>query len=874
MAEALLSGVKVLDLTWYIAGPACTKLLADYGADVLKVERPDGGDPARNIGPFLNDDPHPDKSITFSYLNLNKRGITLDLKSAAGKKALLDLVKGVDILVESFSPRVMGALGLGYQALKEVNPTLVMTSISNFGQDGPYRDFKASELVLTGMGKDQYHNGIDGRQPLKLGGNAALHQAGYLAALATLAGYWFAAVQGVGQHIDCSMQQMLSTDIDFKTANVLAWAYNGRGYEGRRDPRDTVTNIGRVAVYPCKDGFIRMRMMFPQWSRFVQLLQSPELEALKMPEDYFNLDYLPLVDAIWYSWCADRTKQEIMEQCQSRKIWCGAVNTPLDALKDPQFRHRGFWVEVDHPVSGVQTYPGAPVDIPDAPWAVRRPAPLLGQHNDEVFGDPRVSSREGVIASRQTAFSRTTPAERREEKAQEVRLPLEGIRVVDMAVIWAGNYAAWLLGSLGAEVIHIENPFHYPDWSRWQAWNDPRLVFQPLGGGHDRIPGTHPWNESPVYNRIFWNRKTCSINLNCAEGKDVMMRLIRESDVFVENNSASAVEHLGIGHEVLLGANPRLVCINMPAWGRSGPYKDYVGTGGVHQAIAGEEWTRGYPDRDHPSHNTGRFPMDTAGGVLAAATAIMGLNYRRRTGKGLWVDFAQMQTIPNQLAELYMDAAWNKRNPQTLGNRHPTAVQGCYLCRGPEPTLETAYLGGERWVNITIHNNEEWEGFCRALSNPEWTRNEKFADPSGRRTHQDELDQHIEAWTKQHDSFEVFHLLQQHGVPAGPVLDWRDTYMDPQLNFRGFFVVTGSEDVGLHRYPGFPWKFSETPLRVTSRVARLAEHTEHVCKDILGMSDGEYADLKGKEVVGRDTYPWAPPRPDYEGWAREHGIEL
>jgi len=298
-----------------------------------------------------------------------------------------------------------------------------------------------------------------------------------------------------------------------------------------------------------------------------------------------------------------------------------------------------------------------------------------------------------------------------------------------------------------------------------------------------------------------------------------------------------------------------------------------VGIGVIHQAITGEDWTRGYPDDDHPAHNATRFPMDTAGGILAAMAAVMGLIYRRRTGKGVWVDFAQVQTVPNQLADLYMDAAWNKRDRRTIGNRHPSAVQGCYRCRGPEPTLETAYLGGEKWVNITISNDEEWEGFCRALGDPEWTKDERFADPVSRRRHQDELDAHIEAWTRQHDSFEVFYLLQRQGVPAGPVLDWRDTYADPQLNARDFFVVTGNEDVGLHRYPGFAWKFSKTPLQVTSPVARLGEHTAYVCKEILGMSDEEYACLKAKEVVGRDTYPWAPPRPDYEGWAREHGIQ-
>src|SRR3990170_1796852 len=184
MAIGALDGITVLDLGTDIPGPYCAKMLADYGAEVIKIEDPAGGDPARRAGPFPGDIPHLEKSGLFLHLNTNKRSITLNLKSATGRRIFLELVRDADVVVESFRPGVMASFGLDYPALKEVNPRLVMASISNFGQVGPYRDFKASELVLSGMGKDQYHNGIDGRQPLKLGGNAALHQAGYLAALA------------------------------------------------------------------------------------------------------------------------------------------------------------------------------------------------------------------------------------------------------------------------------------------------------------------------------------------------------------------------------------------------------------------------------------------------------------------------------------------------------------------------------------------------------------------------------------------------------------------------------------------------------------------------------------------------------------------
>src|SRR4030043_1673381 len=178
MLEQALSGVKIIDLTWYISGPYCAKLLADYGAEVIKVEKAGEGDPARRMGPFFKDDPHPEKSGLFLHLNTNKQGITLNLKTATGKKILKELVKDADILVENFRPHVMPGLGLDYETLKKVNPRLVMVSISSFGQTGPYREFKAAEIVEYAMGGEMYSTGIAGREPLKLGGNVGRNQGG------------------------------------------------------------------------------------------------------------------------------------------------------------------------------------------------------------------------------------------------------------------------------------------------------------------------------------------------------------------------------------------------------------------------------------------------------------------------------------------------------------------------------------------------------------------------------------------------------------------------------------------------------------------------------------------------------------------------
>lgn len=196
--EMALSDIKVLDLTWYIAGPYCTKLLADYGAEVIKIEKPGCGDPARRMPPFFKDDPDPEKSGLFLHLNTNKRSITLNLKTEAGKDIFKKLVKKADIVVENFSPRVMSSLGLSYAELEKINPMIVMTSISNFGQAGPYRDFKASELVLSAMGSAMRSCGQPDREPLKLYGNVLQYQSGAVSAVATMGTLFGARTMGEG----------------------------------------------------------------------------------------------------------------------------------------------------------------------------------------------------------------------------------------------------------------------------------------------------------------------------------------------------------------------------------------------------------------------------------------------------------------------------------------------------------------------------------------------------------------------------------------------------------------------------------------------------------------------------------------------------
>jgi crotonobetainyl-CoA:carnitine CoA-transferase CaiB-like acyl-CoA transferase len=401
MVETALADITVLDLTHYIAGPYCTKLLADFGAEVIKVERPDGGDPARRYGPFPYDEPHPEKSALFLHLNTNKRGITLNLQTAAGRDLFMVLVQQADVLVENYSPRVMPSLGLSYETLERLNPRLVMTSISNFGQTGPYRDYKAQDILIYAMGGPMHQTGVPERQPLKMAGNLMQYQAGAMAATATMMGVFAAETQGIGQHIDISLFETQAGTVDRRTTYLMAYAYAG---EQARRQHSGALGIFPRGIYPCLDGYIYIHSSNEWWSRLVQMLERPDLltaPRFATPAARLSTEFQAEFDAIFYPWLLERTKQEIMERAQAARVLVTAVNTPEDVLQDKHFQARDFFVEVTHPDAGGVIQPGAPFRMSQTPWRMRYPAPRLGQHNEGIYGGLLGLSKEELVVLRE-----------------------------------------------------------------------------------------------------------------------------------------------------------------------------------------------------------------------------------------------------------------------------------------------------------------------------------------------------------------------------------------------------------------------------------------------------------------------------------------
>jgi crotonobetainyl-CoA:carnitine CoA-transferase CaiB-like acyl-CoA transferase len=401
MPPLALDDLLVLDLTHYIAGPYCTKRLADFGARVIKIERPDGGDPCRRLGPFPDDTPHPEKSGLFLHLNTNKESITLNLKTLRGRELFVQLVPKADIVVENFHPRVLPALGLDYVRLQPVKPQLVMTSISNFGQTGPYREWRAQNLTLYAMGGEMYSSGATGRDPLNQAHDLALYQGGAMAATATMVGVFGVRRHGIGQHIDISLFETQAGSIDRRLTSLVTYQYNGDNPGPRDRPPLGILPSG---IFPCKDGHVDIRSTMPWWDRLVDMMDMPELRddpRFRTEEARLNLANREPFMQCFQDWLKRHTCQEIMRRAQSARLPGTVVNTPAEVLRDPHFEARGAFVSVTHPVAGTWQLPGAPFRPQRTPWQLRQPAPLLGQHTDAVLGELLQLSAKNLAELRQ-----------------------------------------------------------------------------------------------------------------------------------------------------------------------------------------------------------------------------------------------------------------------------------------------------------------------------------------------------------------------------------------------------------------------------------------------------------------------------------------
>ena len=381
MTKGALRDIKVLDLGGHISAPYCAHLLASYGAEVVKVEEPGEGDPARKAGPFPKDQPHLEKSGLFLHLNRDKKGITLKLQTPEGAKVLKELAQQFDILVENFQPSFLSSLGLDYQDLAAINPRLVMTSITPFGRTGPYRNYKSTDLGVFAMSGRMYIHGLVEREPLRYAPDISWFQAGATASIATLAAFLVSKTQGIGQHVDISAMETLVGNVDNRP---LYYAYTGV-----KGGRGNWPGGYPQGAYPCKDGYVIFGVGYDRFFRRLchamgraDLLETPEFST---PGS--RAQHLETFEGIFFSWLMEHTKREIFEICQNARVLCAPLSGPDDLFDDPQLKERGFFLEIDHPLTGKLPYPGPPFNTSVPPREEPNPAPLLGQHNTQIYRD-------------------------------------------------------------------------------------------------------------------------------------------------------------------------------------------------------------------------------------------------------------------------------------------------------------------------------------------------------------------------------------------------------------------------------------------------------------------------------------------------------
>ncbi len=373
--EGPLTGTRVIDLSQYIAGPYCGRILAGFGADVLKVEPPEG-DPIRRWGPFTDATENPETGALHLYLNQGKRSVTLDLQTAEGRAVLRELLATADVLIESFRPGALADLGFGYDQLKEEFPEMLYVSVTPFGQTGPYAQYHAWEITTYALSGLMYITGEPGREPLKNGGYLAQYGAGQNGYIATLAGLWERAASGLGQHVDVSVLEHATSLLEMTD---MAYIYAGQVY-----PRTGNGSRAAWGIYPCADGFVGVVSgPLRRWANIATLMDEPILSDSRYQQAGSQAELRDEIDALMLPWLITHDKEAIYQRAQALGLPFGYVATPADLFKNEQLQYREFFHTIDHPAAGTLRYPSVAAHFSDGLWESHR-APLLGEHTNEV----------------------------------------------------------------------------------------------------------------------------------------------------------------------------------------------------------------------------------------------------------------------------------------------------------------------------------------------------------------------------------------------------------------------------------------------------------------------------------------------------------
>ncbi len=794
-----LSGLRVVELGEFIAAPTCGKLLADLGAEVVKIEPPEG-DTARRYGPFPGDTPNPEASGLFLNLNTNKRSVVLDLEGAEGRRRARELIAGADVLIDGLRPGRLGKLDLGWDALQSQNPSLILVSLTPFGQDGPYRDYRAYDLTTSAAGGVSFSTGAPDREPLSLPLSQGHQFAGLAGAIATLLAVTYRHQTGRGQWIDIGEAECWATFL----AGVGVQPFVAEGRIRQRTGHRAGQRPHLDATLRCKDGYVTIDP--PQrrmWERFLDLLGNPEwaqdprfARPLEMTGEYADE-----VEAKLAPWLMAHTKQEIFEACRSYRIPAAPVHTIKEVVEHEHLQARQYFAQADHPVAGTQTYPGAPFKLTRTPWRIRRSAPLLGQDNGWTW-------------------SEHSPQQWRRTQGVDGAPRPAPFRVLDFGWVWAGTVCGQVLADMGAEVIKVESRR--------------RLDGLRLGRVFE-VGETLELN--PQFHNLNRGKRSITVDMSTPEGANLLRRLVAECDLVIENFAPGVLAKYGLDYEAMRQVNPSVVMVSLTAAGSTGPLSDILAYAPIVHSLSGLDGLIGYPDGTVVGSK--HAYLDVLASLYGAYAALAALRHRGVTGEGQYVDLSEWEVAIGQLGEAVLDYSLNGHVQGPRGNSHPTlAPHGNYPCRGDDA-----------WVSIAVRTEPEWRGFCQAFGQPTWTADERFVDRAGRLRHRAELDRCIAEWTRQQDAWEVTHLLQAHGVAAFPCLTAEGLFVDPHYSAHELFEAIEHPVSGVEFLYSSPWRLSETPPHIAAPAPLLGQDNEYVFGDLLGLDADELTRLTHAKVL-------------------------
>jgi len=789
-ARRPLAGVRVLDLTDG-TGELCGRYLADLGADVVLVEPPGGAD-ARRHAPV-----HRGVSLYFAAYNANKRGVVLDLRDE--RDAFLRLVDAADLLIESRRPGELAALGLGPDELRARNPRLVVVSITDFGQSGPYRDWVATDWTHLALGGVLARNGLPGLPPLMPPGHLAKESAALQAAWAGLVAYRNRLETGVGDHVDASTYEMTAQALD--PGYGIAGSATG-GVPASELPRGRPDARHLYPIFACADGYVRICLLAKrQWRGMFAWLgepvefADPKFDALHVRFRAAEQLY-PLIGELFQG----RSRDELVADGQRYGVPIAALLSPGEVLHSDHFADRGGFVDA-------QIAPGLSARMPTGL------AELDGVHAGFRFRAPEPGEHTAdVLAEWQPRPGTTAPA------PLGRRRPLAGLRVLDLGVIVVGAELGRLLADQGADVIKVENQA-FPDGSRQSARGE-------------RLSVTFAWGHR--------NKRGLGLNLRSPEGAELFRRLAADADLILSNFKPGTLDSLGLGYEVLKTLNPRLIMVDSSALGSTGPWAKRMGYGPLVRASVGltELWR--YPDVEGSFSDASTIYPDHVAARVGATAALALVIERLRTGTGGTVSIAQAETTFTQFAPEFLRESLEPGTLRARGNSGEwDAPYGVYPC-----------LGDDEWCAITVRGDDDWQRLCGVLGRLDWAEDPSLATAAGRIAAREKLDAQLAEWTATLAPREVMALLQDAGVPAGAMQRLTEYPTDPQLAARGFLRPVTHPFIDHEFYTeGAPARF-EHVAEPELRPAPLAgQHTREIARELLGLDDTRIDELLAAGVL-------------------------